>query len=362
MPADPGHLLHGRIVKLALAGACALLAIAAIEIGYRIHSDRPVLVLGSWRAWRIEHIAFGGGGKIDPVLGWTPTPHYAEEDYSTLDHGIRRNFEEDTIRTGAILAVGGTFTVGDGVDDDETWPAHLERITATPVLNGGVDDYAVDQIVMRAEQLLPLVRPRTVIIGLLEEDIARAGHSSFGAPKPYFVLDKGELRFHPPGPLVVDEQPRPGWQTKARELLGYSALLDAIIDRVAPNFWHGMAGQQIFQKVDNDTVGVTCALLQRLKRRADADRIEVLLFVQHVGQTIVDKDEPGGGPKRVAACATTMGITVVDQFAGLRAIALANQDALGKLYQKGGDGYGPLSPKGNLHAAELLARALDKKR
>jgi len=356
-------LLHGRVAALALVCASTLLGLVAIEIGYRIHSDRPAFVLGNWRAWRIEHYTFGDRGMFDPLLGWTMQEGYVSNGYNTLDHGIRRNFRESAIRSGAILAVGGLFTDGGNhVADLETWPAQLEGIAGMPVLNAGVEGYATDQIVLRAEQLLPLVGPKAMILGFVGEEISNAGHrSSFGAPKPYFSLEKGELKYHPPRPIVVDGQSLPAWQATTREILGYSAIFDVVLNRIAPNYWYGRGAQPVIQRVDNDPVGVTCALLQRLKKRADADAIPLLLFMQHALPAIVEREEPSEDARKVAACAATTGIEVIDQFAGLRAIGGASREALQNLYTKG-DGHGPMSPKGNRHAAELLARALTKQR
>jgi len=347
--------------KVGLACAYTLLGLAAIEIGYRIHTDRPAFALKSWRADQIEYRTFGDRAIFDAALGWTSKEWYGSESYSTLDHGIRRNLDEDTIRAGAILAVGATFANGSyDVDDDDTWPAQLERALGTPVLNGGVEGYATDQIVMRAERLLPLVRPKTLVVGFVEEDIARAGHSSFGASKPYFTLDGRELHYHPPVPVTVHDQSEPAWRARARDVLQYSAVIDVVLARLAPDYWLGSAGQEVFQKVDNDPIGVTCALLLRLKTRSDADAVRLLLFMQYAWPTIAEKDAPGADAQQVAACAEAAGIEVVDQFASLRAIAVADRSALRELYVEEGDVYAPLSSKGNEQAAGLLAHALRK--
>jgi hypothetical protein len=347
--------------NLALAFLSLLVTLVVVEFGYRIVTHRPVLALKSWRGEKIERSTFGERAMFDPVRGWTLQEWYNSDGYNTIDHGIRRNFAEEDIRAGGILAVGDSFTDGwDDVRDEETWPAHLERLLGMPVLNGGVGGYATDQIVMRAEQLLALVRPKTLVVGFLEEDISRTGHSVFGAPKPYFTLKDGELQYHPPGPIVVHEQGSSGWQAKTRNILGYSAVLDFVLGRLAPGYWYGSAGQEVFRKVDNDPVGVTCALLQRLKRRTDAEGIRTLLFMQHGWHMIVDKDEPSENARQVSACASQLGIEVVDQFPSLRAIAAANRDGLRDLYVREGDGYGHMSSKGNQHAAGLLAHALSK--
>ena len=344
--------------RCALACAAALAAFATIELGYRLHSQRSVLVLDDWRAGRIAELAFGERGRFDAALGWAPREAYESDGYNTLDHGIRRNFCEEEVRTGGILAVGDLFTDGGTeVKDSETWTALLERMTGQAVLNGGVAGYGSDQVVMRAEQLLALVEPETLVVGLLDESIARAGLASFGASRPYYILDQGHLAYHAPVRRESAEEGQSVW--RARDVLGHSALLDVVLSRVAPSYWLGKAGEPVFRSVDNDPVAVTCALLQRLKTRADADGVRMLLLLQHMQQAVAEKTEPQESVKKVAACAASMAIEVVDQFEGLRAIAAARTEDLGDYYLQG-EGDGQMSRKGNLHAAELLVRALKK--
>jgi hypothetical protein len=333
--------------------------LALVEFGYRVAAGQPVLALKNWRLERIEQRTLGARAIYDPVLGWKLRPDYASDGYNTIAHGIRRNRDERAVRTGGILAVGDSFTDGwDDVRDAETWPAQLERMTETPVLNAGVGGYATDQIVMRAEMLLPLVRPKTLIVGFLEEDIFRSGHSSFGASKPYFTLSRSELTYHPPAPMAAPDQRTASWTSRLREAFGHSAVLHVILGRLAPRFWYGRSGEEVFTRVDNDPVGVTCALLRRLKARTDADGVRALLFLQHGWHMIVEHTEPSDNARRVADCARGAGFEVVDQFASLRDMAVKDLAGFTRLYAREGDGYGHLNADGNRHAAQLLARAL----
>ena len=353
------HVVHGFAV-LTLVCLATLGAFAAIELGYRIHTHRPVLVLDDWRAGRIEYRTFGDRVAFDPVLGWVPQEDYASDGYNTLAFGIRRNLCEKEIRTGGVLAVGDAFTEGGtAVADGDTWPAHLERITGMPVLNAGVAGYATDQSVLRAEQLLPEAQPKTLVLGLLDEAIGRTSLSSYGVSKPYFTLDGGRLVYHAPRRLTVDEPLASGWPGRVRGLLGYSAVLDVVLSRLAPEYWHGRAGVGVVQAIDNDPVGVTCTLIERLKTRADADGIRMLVLMQYARATVAEKTEPDVGFRKIAACTTSLGIEVVDQLVGLRAIAAGGPGGLGDLYLKASD-FGQMSPKGNRRTAEQLASALAK--
>jgi hypothetical protein len=55
--------------------------------------------------------------------------------------GFRTNGDADFDLENEILAVGDSFTFGDQVANDETWPACLERKLKKGVANGGVSGY-----------------------------------------------------------------------------------------------------------------------------------------------------------------------------------------------------------------------------
>jgi hypothetical protein len=357
MQAFARPLLRGAS-RVALACALAPLGFLALDLGYRAQQQRPILALDDWRAARIDYLTFGHRAQFDSMLGWVPREAYESEAYNTLDLGVRRNFDEDEIRTGGVLAVGDVFTEGGTeVADAETWPAHLERMSGQPVLNAGVAGYAADQVILRAEQLLSRVQPTTLVVGLFEETIDRTGHSSFGSSKPYFTLDNGQLAYHAPRRTMPDALS--GWQTRVRDVLAHSAVLDVVLSRLMPSYWVGKAGEQVFESAGNDPVGVTCALLERVTKRAVQDGARVLLLLQHARQTVLESTEPGDETQKVAACAAPLGVEVIDQFQPLRSLAIANPGAVNDLYLEG-DGYGQMTSTGNWHAADLIARALNK--
>lgn len=347
-------------INLTLVVISILSSLALIEVGYRLTAGLPVFKLASWRVDRVLFNRIGALRAIsDPILGWTLKAWHKDEIYTTIDYGIRTNFGETTVRTGAILAVGNSFTEGWDVPNDQSWPAYLERWTGTPVVNGGVFGYGTDQIILRAEQLLPIVQPKILIVGFLEFDIYRAAHSDFGAPKPYFTLETGELLYHPPNP--IEPTSRHKWLSdagyKVRDAVAYSAAADFLLARLAPSYWY--TGSQIFyRKVDIDPAEITCALLKRLKRRVDASGVRIVLFMQHNEYLILGADQPSENARRVVGCAEALRIQVVDQFAALRTIAVTNLKEFRTYYLPDDTGFGHMTGRGNDHAARLLTAAL----
>jgi hypothetical protein len=261
-----------------------------------------------------------------------------------------------------MLAAGDSFTEGWEVKDHESWPAFVEKLTSVPVVNAGTGGYGADQTILRAEQMLPIVRPKILLIGFHELAIIRAGHAVFGAPKPYFTFDNGGLNYHPAAFVQPYEKNSIGWRVAygIREALGYSAFADYLLSRLNPNFWHGDLDRDLYQRSGEDDVFVTCELLKRLKNRADQDGIHMMLILQHYATLVLESDRPGAHSQAVAACARHIGIRVVDQFASLHAIVAAGGPGIIRDYYWLNEGiYGHMTAKGNEHAANLIYTALE---
>jgi lysophospholipase L1-like esterase len=349
------------LANLTLVVVSLLLSLILIEIGYRVTAGLPIFKLANWRTEQVSLFRFGAErATTDPVLGWTNLPWTNSESFETIDYGIRRNSKETTVRAGGILAVGDSFTEGWEVDGHESWPAVLEGMIGVPVVNGGIGGYGTDQIILRAEQLLPIVKPKILIIGFLEDDISRAAYSVFGAPKPYFTIDNGELRYHPPGPL----EPRAlGSLTSSigftlRNGLGYFAAADHVLARLNPDFWYGTESEMFHRRADVDEVEVTCALLRRLKAKADREGIRTILFVQYTAQAILFSGRRTREVQNVMVCARNAGIRVADQFSFLLGAAVRDRNAMMEYYVYDDKDYGHMSAKGNWHAAGMLSVAL----
>jgi hypothetical protein len=289
-----------------------------------------------------------GGAVYDPNLGWAVGSNLSSDGFNTLEHGIRKNRKTDaTIRTGGALAVGDSFTAGSEVHDEASWPAQLERLTGMPVINAGAGGYGTDQIIMRAEELLPIVKPRVLVIGMLESDIERSAYSSQGAAKPYYTTENDRLVLHN---VPVPQTPpvKRNWLHAVAPYSALAARVTRLIDTREENY----------VRVKNDTVKVTCLLLQRVKRIADREGIRTLLAMQHGAYILRDLDAPLDRALQVGACATAMGIQVVDEFDSLKAILRADPSQLAAHYVMTKGAPGHMSEGGNAHMAKLLAAAL----
>ncbi|HYC66003.1 MAG TPA: SGNH/GDSL hydrolase family protein [Reyranellaceae bacterium] len=348
-----------RLANAGLIVASVAVSLLLIELAFRLAMGLPLLKVEDWRMQRLTDARVGEHAQFDPLLGWVPRANYASQEHNTLDHGVRRNGGERELRTGSILTVGDSFTEGWDVDDDETWPAWLEMLGGAPVVNAGVGGYGTDQIVLRAEQLLPIVRPHTLIVGFLSFDIHRTGHAAYGASKPWFTVERGELRYHPPAPPEARGKPTAWARTKwaVRDFLARFAVIDFIMARLDQNFWYGGEKRE-YVKANNDPVQVTCLLLERLKKQADAMKVRTLLFMQYYAEALLEMEQQPADARQVMACAGRAGYEVVDHFPSLKAIVRSNAKALRDYYVVDEEGFHHMNETGNEHAAALLLRAL----
>jgi hypothetical protein len=360
------------------------------ELAVRIALHAPIL---AWYDFRHERAigTINRAIQYDGLLGWRLRPHIRSAGFNTLDYGFRSNSSADAkIEPGGVLAVGSSFTAGSEVNDDQSWPAHLQQLTGWNVNNAGQGGYQADQIVLLAEQLLPIVRPQTIVVDLIPGTIIGTGYSSSGWPKPYFTIENNELSIH--------NSPVP--QRKAESLeragikwyLGHFAVLDQFMATFLPNFWFTADGSS-FVTVATDEVGVTCRLLARLKHKSDAASVGLILYLQYGGLEVVDSNRmaaaagagmyyrakrwlktklgplllntPPGAPdwhqaaQESGACARDLGIKTVDELPLLRAVYDRNPAELRAYYQMEHDGtMGHKSPFGNKEVAKLVAAAI----
>ncbi len=135
-----------------------------------------------------------------------------------------------------VLAIGDSSTYGWGVTDAEAWPQVLEKALraqgiAVRVANLGRPGAGPDQYARIAEQAVPLLKPRWVVVGLLQGDdlnqaVVPGKHED--DPHDASILEtlyptltdlRSELA-SPKQPTVIPaERAAAEWRTKATELL-----------------------------------------------------------------------------------------------------------------------------------------------
>lgn len=245
---------------------------------------RAPLHFGSFRELRVDLMQRGYPAVPDARLGYVPKPGYQGEE----NHwGTRVAIDEQGFRKNGpgpqgerwVLAVGDSFTFGDQVDDDATWPAALERKLGRPVKNGGVFGYSFVQAVLRAEELLPRHPFDTLVVSLIAGDLDRNEYSKRYTPVPWFDLEGGQLVLRN-CPVVDTSDPGELAGRPLKNLLGRSALLDAILANVATAWWVEDEKQVQVEHLKGRGAEIGSKLVERIAAVCRQRGVKLLLVLQ----------------------------------------------------------------------------------
>jgi lysophospholipase L1-like esterase len=314
--------LRPRARKLCLLVAAGTLVLACLEIGLRAwarctHRERGLVADPRW-GWRMVP------GAVKSGFLWG-----GERPAQVNSHGWRdaETTWEKPAGVKRLVVLGDSFTFGVGVDAEQRYTEELERLRpGLEVLNLGMNAVGTDQELLYLEDHGLRYAPDLVVCAFFEgNDLADVSYQRNSYwPKPYFVLEQGELVLVPP---------RRTWDVRLR-MCGYlgEALYRGVqasteYRSVAPA-WRG-----------TDTLPLVTALVVRMDaaaRRAGA-RFALFLIRSSLRPRAADP---------LAAALDAAGIAVIDSGARLEDPALQIPD----------DGH--WNAAGHRAAAELLAAEL----
>jgi hypothetical protein len=354
-----------RLVRRLLVNSLAVLisivgTFMALEAGVRLWDHVPLFTTDNFVARALD-AAHNNLSLYDPRLGWVAAPNVSVSDsYTAGEHGFRMpGTERVPIQQGQILMVGDSFGVGSEVSDSESWPAQLEHRIGTQVINAGVGGYALDQIVLRTEEIAPIVKPRMILVqarleyGLSVDRMSRFG----GTPKPYFSIEDGKLALkNEPVPRLASSIRDIGW---ARSVFGHSYLVQFVMTRLNRLQW--WVAQSMAMKIEmsmGESDDVACLLLHRLAQFRDQNGVKMALVIQYSGlDGLADKLGWQADRDWVMACAQRENFDIIDSFDALRAVDRKDGlDAYRKLWVMHDNNqiYGHMSADGNRLIADLI--------
>jgi hypothetical protein len=199
-----------RRADLLLLVASTLATVLALEVAIRAGLvPLPKYVLSD--GWQRERWLRGRAedrrvtkhriDAFDPELGWTLVPGLGGvplngKPVHSNGAGMRGRREYALERGAArrVVALGDSFTFGQCVADEETFPAQLEqRIAPGEVLNLAVHGYGHDQMLLRLRRDGLPYRPDVVLLGFFNPDVERNQLSFRDYAKPRFRLRDGRL-------------------------------------------------------------------------------------------------------------------------------------------------------------------------
>jgi len=167
-------------------------ATAALRV-LLLATSLALAVLGVWVADR----AVGAFVLPDPGFRSLVYPPHVEAFYDTYEFqftartnnlGLRGPdlpLERGTARR--VLFLGDSYTFGWGVDNDEVWVRQVERALRergrdVELANAGSPGMRPRQYAEFAEELVPVLRPELVVVGLLQGDDLRQSDADLNAP------------------------------------------------------------------------------------------------------------------------------------------------------------------------------------
>jgi GNAT superfamily N-acetyltransferase len=344
------RLLAGLAMGLSL-----LATLGVLELGLRLLAGDLAALPDPGAGLRM--VGHRYPGSHDPELGFVPTPGAAPDNpwnttVTITPEGVRSNGASPAPRGIPIVAVGDSFTFGDEVDDDETWPARLEARLGRPVVNGGVFGYGLDQITLRSERLLERFPDAdTLIVSLIPDDVRRCEYAYRYAWKPYFEIEDGALALrNVPVPAPHEGPPgEPAW----RRALRWSLLADRVMRRIDREDW--LLPDSV--RAHRQGVDVARLLVDRLAEHARRRGHRLLLMLQWHPAWDGDPALP------VLERAAAQGIEVLQLQDALRRDSRSRaiaEDPLFHLTERPDGRYevGHMTPLGNDVVARLLAERL----
>lgn len=311
---------------------------------------RAPLWFGSFRAMRLDLMARNYPAERHPELGYVPRANFASRDNHwgtqvTIDgDGLRRNGAPAPAGDKLVAAVGDSFTFGDQVDDDASWPAQLEQRLHQPVKNGGVFGYSLAQAVLRAEWLLDRFPVTTLIVSLIPDDLTRCEYEKRYTPVPWFEIRGDELVLHPPSPDGTHDDGSKRW----KDLLGYSALVDGVLANTCAAWWFENEKQVRAPGLEGRGGEIGKRLVTRIAARCHERGVRLLVLLQ-------DK-KPDDAAIALLRHAESLGVETLDLASAYAALVAKGHGEH--------DGWfaGHMTRAGNGWVADQLARVLQQQR
>jgi lysophospholipase L1-like esterase len=231
--------------------------------------------------------------QFHPRFGWTNRPgaHGRLRFGNEFDNAIRispKGFRDHDLpyarRPGTfrVLALGDSYTFGQGVEAEEAWPKVLEKRLGprAEVLNAGVSGWGTAQELLWLEEEGIRYRPDEVVVAFYLNDFYDNAGLPEGDRRPRYARSAtGELSVTN---LPLGDPPR-AWVTRARVLLRAHSLLYRLFARSWDELqkgWiqpvdltpirgkEGKARLRLDQRMALPAVELTGALLSELERRS----------------------------------------------------------------------------------------------
>jgi len=341
-------LVFGYVVFLAcLLEGTARVAFLIPQFAERLHANEDYTFR---RNWVQEHQKRGievyyTFDIYDPSKGWMPKPNlrdvrvFNNKILNTNSKGLRGrkdfSYAKSTEKL-RILILGDSFTFGDEVSDDETYPYYLQQMLPhTEIINMGVHGYGHDQMLILLREEGVKYEPDIVILGFLPLDMARNLLKFRDFAKPRFVLERGELK------LTGTPVPRP------EDILQWDWARPRIID-IFSFIRHRVTGLLGLRDKDSEVI-TTAILTDMLKIIESVHAIPILAYLPRASEIAMKVALTEGELYMFSVCQ----LNEKAKCFSARPY-FAEKIAKGETFKPGGH----WEPAGHLAVAEAIARYL----
>ena len=138
-----------------------------------------------------QSVASNALGWDNPAGGAQPTRNCVGEEVTYTHSADRIRLHGSEPSDAVVLVAGDSYTHGDEVADDATYPAALERLLAVPVANLGVGGYGPEQSLLKLEGMIErFPKARVAVLSIMYENTRRMVNSY----RPVYYRDTG-VRF-----------------------------------------------------------------------------------------------------------------------------------------------------------------------
>lgn len=285
-----------------------LLAAVALVLSVFVVEGISSLLIGSRELWRQRRPTQVGepSRRHDPDLGWTYIPSKKLADrFPSYGAGITLSINslgfrgQELVPKGKryrVVCVGDSFTLGHGVQDDESYPALLERMNPRiQTVNMGHSGYGLGQAALWFERDGVGLDADLVILAFINQGLVRMGmaaHSARG--KPRFSTQNGQL--HVSNQPVPENSPFSFWGVGA-SVRHFST--GRVLGKLATIVRSASDGPML----DEESMYQTAALvIARLKQVCDANGAKlVIVHLPHASAALNRITEGRAEGRRIVA-------------------------------------------------------------
>jgi lysophospholipase L1-like esterase len=242
-PSQRSTARHGRALRLLLFVLACLVALAFVE-----GASSLLLFVESLHAREAGRLAERSHTRYDPLLGWVHTPGLVLPDFYGAGRSLSINAQgfrgkrdvAESVPEGRLRVVcsGDSFTLGYGVDDEQTWCARLAaRGPRFESVNMGQGGYGIDQAYLWYRRDGARLSHQVQVFAFITADFGRLLADSFqGYGKPVLRLEHGELVIgNTPVPRAAFAIPWLAEQRKALNELRSLQLMRRVFQRWRPS-------------------------------------------------------------------------------------------------------------------------------